>query len=257
MADKKISQLTGAATPLAGTEVLPIVQSGSTVKVSVANLTAGRAVSASSLEAVGNGDLVTLKYASDGGGALLEWARSDNTTLWTVGGGVVERQDELAFRRGSTNVFYLDNSNNARVPTGNLVLGTAGRGIDFSANTHAAGMTSELLNWYEEGTWTPVYGGWSVNPTTAYARYTRIGRLVVLNFTAENGTAAAASASIGGLPFTSNSQQGTSIAMKDLSFNSPGQTAFGTIGPSSTTIQSMTAANFAGLFWTFSASYIV
>jgi hypothetical protein len=44
MADQKISQLTSATTPLAGTEVLPIVQSGSTVKVSVANLTAGRAV---------------------------------------------------------------------------------------------------------------------------------------------------------------------------------------------------------------------
>lgn len=39
MADKKISQLTAAATPLAGTEVLPIVQSGSTVKVSSDDLT--------------------------------------------------------------------------------------------------------------------------------------------------------------------------------------------------------------------------
>lgn len=47
MADKKISQLTAATTPLAGTEVLPIVQGGSTVKVSVADLTAGRATSAS------------------------------------------------------------------------------------------------------------------------------------------------------------------------------------------------------------------
>ena len=46
MADKKISQLTGASTPLAGTEVLPIVQSGSTVKVSAADVTSGRAVSA-------------------------------------------------------------------------------------------------------------------------------------------------------------------------------------------------------------------
>lgn len=46
MADKKISQLTGASTPLAGSEVLPIVQSGSTVKVSAADVTAGRAVSA-------------------------------------------------------------------------------------------------------------------------------------------------------------------------------------------------------------------
>lgn len=33
MADKKISALTAATTPLAGTEVLPIVQSGATVKV--------------------------------------------------------------------------------------------------------------------------------------------------------------------------------------------------------------------------------
>jgi len=45
MADKKISALTSATTPLTGTEVLPIVQSGATVKVAVSNLTAGRAVS--------------------------------------------------------------------------------------------------------------------------------------------------------------------------------------------------------------------
>jgi hypothetical protein len=49
MADKKISQLTGASTPLAGTEVLPIVQGGATVKVAVSDLTAARAVSALSL----------------------------------------------------------------------------------------------------------------------------------------------------------------------------------------------------------------
>lgn len=47
MADTKISALTAATTPLAGTEVLPIVQSGVTKQVSVANLTAGRTVSAS------------------------------------------------------------------------------------------------------------------------------------------------------------------------------------------------------------------
>jgi hypothetical protein len=49
MADKKISALTSATTPLAGTEVLPIVQSGSTVKVAVSDLTTGRAVSATEL----------------------------------------------------------------------------------------------------------------------------------------------------------------------------------------------------------------
>jgi hypothetical protein len=51
MADKKISALTGATTPLAGTEVLPIVQGGATVKVAVSDLTAGRAISATSVTA--------------------------------------------------------------------------------------------------------------------------------------------------------------------------------------------------------------
>lgn len=51
MADAKISALTAATTPLAGTEVLPIVQSGTTKKVSVANLTAGRAVTGASYKA--------------------------------------------------------------------------------------------------------------------------------------------------------------------------------------------------------------
>jgi hypothetical protein len=42
MADSKISALPASTTPLAGTEVLPIVQSSTTRQVSVANLTAGR-----------------------------------------------------------------------------------------------------------------------------------------------------------------------------------------------------------------------
>ena len=51
MADLKISQLPAASVPLAGTEVLPIVQSGSTVQVSFNNLTAGKAVAASTVTA--------------------------------------------------------------------------------------------------------------------------------------------------------------------------------------------------------------
>jgi len=49
MANTKISALPAASTPLAGTELVPIVQGGITEQVSVANLTAGRAVSAASL----------------------------------------------------------------------------------------------------------------------------------------------------------------------------------------------------------------
>jgi len=47
MANSKISALTSATTPLAGTETLPVVQSSATTKVTVANLTAGRSVSGS------------------------------------------------------------------------------------------------------------------------------------------------------------------------------------------------------------------
>jgi len=51
MANSKISARPAASTPLAGTEVLPIVQGGITEQVSVANLTAGRAISAASVTA--------------------------------------------------------------------------------------------------------------------------------------------------------------------------------------------------------------
>lgn len=54
MADVKISALPAATTPLAGTEVLPIVQSGVTAKVAVSNLTAGRSVSATAVAITGS-----------------------------------------------------------------------------------------------------------------------------------------------------------------------------------------------------------
>ena len=53
MADLKISALPPATTPVAGSEVLPIVQSSSTKKVSIADLTAGRSVSGTSFVPTG------------------------------------------------------------------------------------------------------------------------------------------------------------------------------------------------------------
>jgi hypothetical protein len=67
------------------------------------------------------------------------------------------------------------------VNTGNLVIGTAGKGIDFSADGQAAGMTSELLDDYEEGTWTPVLvtaNNSSYPSDVANGSYTKIGRMV-------------------------------------------------------------------------------
>jgi hypothetical protein len=59
MANSKISALTSATTPLAGTETLPIVQSSTTKQVSVANLTVGRAVAMASSSTTGNAGVGT------------------------------------------------------------------------------------------------------------------------------------------------------------------------------------------------------
>lgn len=84
---------------------------------------------------------------------------------------------------------------NVTLSTGNLVIGTAGKGIDFSADPSAAGMTSELLDDYEEGTWTPVITAdtGTITSFTASGVYTKIGNTVRATFTTtitDNGTGA-------------------------------------------------------------------
>jgi hypothetical protein len=86
---------------------------------------------------------------------------------------------------------------------GNLVIGTAGRGIDFSAATHAAGMTSELLDDYEEGTWTPSVGG-DATYFHNYGSYVKVGRHVtVTGFLYLNAIGTGSTTVLSGLPFTS------------------------------------------------------
>lgn len=139
MANSKISALTSATTPLAGTETLPIVQSSTTKQVTVANLTAGRAISATQLT----------------------------------------------------------------LTTGNLIV-ASGQGVDFSA-TPGTG-TSELLADYEEGTWTVTVTP-ATGSLTAYnkaGQYTKVGRMVTLNFYFQITTLGTAGgvAKITGLPFS-------------------------------------------------------
>jgi hypothetical protein len=199
MADKKISALTGAATPLVGTEVLPIVQSGSTVKVSVANLTAGRAVNASSLTASGNIQGDTVNFGTSFG--QLTWDTGVAIIQGSAGKDVVIRTQGSSTNRLSVG------ASDVTVGTGNVVIGTAAKGIDFSANSHGAGMTSELLNDYEEGDWTPTQGaGLTVIGTySATGKYTKIGRQVTIIGEIVGSTSVAVSSGgvlCAGLPYT-------------------------------------------------------
>jgi hypothetical protein len=155
MADTKISALPASTTPLAGTEVLPIVQGGATKQVSVADLTAGRAISATQL------------------------------TLTTE----------------------------------NLVIGTSGKGIDFSATSGTG--TSELLADYEEGTFTPVVEGSTTPGTATYSTqsgvYTKIGRMV--QFTVNvgwSGHTGTGGLRISGLPFATSGIHTIAIRTVDI-----------------------------------------
>jgi hypothetical protein len=92
------------------------------------------------------------------------------------------------------------------IQTGNLVIGTSGKGIDFSATSDGSGnMTSEVLDDYETGTFTLTTEGDATGTlgATKIGTYTKIGNIVhvALSFQV---TANFTDVTIGGLPYASN-----------------------------------------------------
>jgi hypothetical protein len=91
---------------------------------------------------------------------------------------------------------------------GNLFIGTAGKGIDFSATSDASGMTSELLDDYEEGTWTASVtdgtNAMTMNGSMDTGYYTKVGNLVTVSglFITTSLGSASGGIRITGLPFT-------------------------------------------------------
>ena len=155
---------------------------------------------------------------TDGSGAL-SWATVsspvtalNNATaneLVTVGSTTTELDAESGLTFDGTHLSITD---------GDLKVATAGHGIDFSANTSSstsgASMASELLDWYEEGTFTPTIEDWgseTAGNTTHggdnHGKYTRIGNTVFIQICAHqtsNSSSAGNRAGfyVGGLPFT-------------------------------------------------------
>ena len=181
MADVKISALPLASTPLAGTEVLPIVQSATTDQVTVANLTAGRAVSASSLTltttplAVGSGgtgsNAFTANYIPYSNGTIL----TSSANVQTDGSNILLgglTASTGAFNRG----IYITSgaSNIAGVQLTNTASGTA---FNSGAQYYLNGSTATLIN----------YASGSLALTTATANS--------ITFATNNATAMTLSAS--------------------------------------------------------------
>lgn len=272
MADKKISQLTGATTPLDGTEVLPIVKSGATVKVAnndlrpkqiQSNATSG--VLQVTGPAAGTTRVMTVPDANFTAartntgqtftgnqifdGTLTARRSSGDFTGYSIGYGGVDNPI-LSFNMTDGSGRYRFNMNSdvdikfetnvggswaaawqvtrvgrdVTVNNGNLVIGTAGKGIDFSADGQAAGMTSELLSDYEEGTWTPTQGAALsvVGSFSSSGTYTKVGRLVTLVGTLSGSTSISSSTGIicGGLPFSPANTSSGSAAMSSINAGS-------------------------------------
>ena len=123
--------------------------------------------------------------------------------------------DKLEIATSSTPRLTLDSNgstfstSNVTITNGNLVMGTSGKGIDFSATSNSSGtMTSELLNDYEEGTFTATVVGGTTAGAGTYSRqvgvYTKIGNLVTchvwIQWSAHTGTG---DLYFAGFPFTS------------------------------------------------------
>jgi hypothetical protein len=131
---------------------------------------------------------------------------------------------------------------------------TANAGVNFTANTPAAGMTSQLLNWYEEGTWTPNQGGGLtvVGAFSSTGKYTRIGREVRVSGTVTGATSVAVAAAgiiTTNLPFTVGTAGHGNVTNAAL-------TSFAAIICTSTNITSAGAIAATGTL-TFSATYFV
>ena len=228
MADKKISALTAATTPLAGTEVLPIVQSGATVKVA-------------------NNDLRPKQIQSNSTSGVLQVTgpAAASTRVMTT-----PDANFSTARIDAAQAFV----GNQTLTDGNLVIGTSGKGIDFSADGQAAGMTSELLDDYEEGTWTPTQGG-GLTVVGAYSSqgfYTKIGREVTLYGSVSGSTSVAvnsASDMVGAIPFT------PAISTSG-SMNSEDGTKTGTVYMGGSTINSASAISATSKI-TFTITYFV
>ena len=244
MANSNTTGLTAATTPLAGTELVTITQTNSK-KVTVANLTSGRAVGATSFNTETAAAKVTLSgttLAASGTDAgininllpkgsdkavvigsaeagehralIMNGVAAKATYInfqqsgvdkWLFGQGAATNSNNLEiYNTGGIITIVVDKTtNDIKYSGGNLVQGTAAKGINFTSNTPAAGMTSQLLNWYEEGTWTPSVGGTATYGSANSGRYTRIGRVVhIEGILALTLIGTGSILDISGLPFT-------------------------------------------------------
>ena len=184
------------------------------------NISVGNSVTASAFYGDGQnitGSTIRPNFTFDGTDVQVP----DKILLNTAGSSI--KSNQLRFQAGAA---YIDNYSNggdinfrtsvssALDTTGPIIKSTgniafaSGKGIDFSAQTASSlsgvSVSSELLDHYEEGTFTPTFGASNGSSTAGYStqsgKYTRIGNVVHFQFKLQVSN------------ITGNRNQGLSIA---------------------------------------------
>ena len=167
------------------------------------------------------------QFPGTGGGSGSRGLEIDTESVGAADEGVILNArasgttGRIKLQTNSTTAVTIDgtgSNGNVTVNTGNVVIGTAGKGIDFSAQTatsaSGASATSELLDHYEEGTWTPAYEstGGTYTYHTQQGFYTKIGNQISVSAYIRTSNVTASShnlVKVTGLPFAEGKGQRT------------------------------------------------
>ena len=195
------------------------------------------------LHSGGSGDTCYMQFTQDGTGAT----SGDGLLI-----GINANEQAIIYNQENTDLILYTNQvermnigNDGVIETsgdfkpGADVIMASGRGISFAATADSSGsMSNELLDDYEEGTFTVGWAGASMSSignSTAY--YTKIGDIVYFQYYNNGMTigSASANATITGLPFTSSSAS-ESFATVNLQYANAvdGSSSGGHIGNNST-----------------------
>lgn len=174
---------------------------------------------------IGSGE-AAMRFNGDDTSAAFTWNGTETFSI--TAGGLVLRNVATASLPSSPpegTIVYDTTTDTAKIYTGSgwgeLASGggslsvDAGNGIDFSDNTGTsatgATTTSELFDWYEEGTWTPNLWDTSLSSSESQTysaqvgRFTRIGRVVFYQgyvaWTSLGSLTSGATVYIGPLPY--------------------------------------------------------
>jgi hypothetical protein len=221
-------------------------------------------------EGVANTAKLDIRTASDRG-LKINGASSSDVIITAYRGASDDMVRGMRLEGSAINIYIGDGNANtgssvASFNTNGLAF-ESGKGIDFSATSNSSGtMTSELLNDYEEGTWTPVItdltNDATMDGTFSLGSYTKIGRQVTVRgyvLTTSLGSVTG-NVKIKGLPFANGggfaSLGGGSIGTADglnitaghsVHISTPlGQSYLGiNVGDSATGTTEMTAAEWS------------